>query len=463
MVLYYLIKLRTKNFPKKWTFLKPMVVFGKKAVFTKGRLPLPQRNDQFPHYRFFLKIVGINIELLLQAKPLFNIHQKLKIMNTRMLKMMTVLFLGLTAFSFATNHENDPKNDLTKNKKVKKQTIKVALLLDTSNSMDGLINQAKTQLWEIVNELSYAKYGIQKPDLEIALYEYGNDRLERADGFIKQVLPFSDDLDEISEKLFSLTTNGGKEYCGEVITTSLSQLKWGKNKNDLRLIFIAGNEPFTQGKIDYREAIADAKEQDVIINTIYCGNYQTGISGMWKDGAQLGGGDYMTIDQNKKVVHIVTPYDSEIIILNRKLNKTYIYFGSKGKYKFANQATQDTNAIEVSEEVVVKRAVSKSNRLYQNSSWDLVDKSDEEDIDYSKIERKKLPKELQNMSDAELKAHVAKQKKLRSEIKAKINQLNSKRNVFIAKKQKESMKKDELENVMINAIKKQAMKKNYSW
>ena len=34
--------------------------------------------------------------------------------------------------------------------------IKVALLLDTSNSMDGLIDQAKAQLWQIVNELSYA-------------------------------------------------------------------------------------------------------------------------------------------------------------------------------------------------------------------------------------------------------------------------------------------------------------------
>ena len=372
-----------------------------------------------------------------------------------MLKVITVLFLGLSAVSFATNPEND--------KKKKKQTIKVALLLDTSNSMDGLISQAKTQLWEIVNELSYAKYGIQKPDLEIALYEYGNDKLERSDGYIRQVLPFSDDLDEISEKLFSLTTNGGQEYCGEVITTSLGQLKWGKNNDDLRLIFIAGNEPFTQGKIDYREAVADAKEKDVIINTIYCGNYQTGISGKWKDGAELGGGDYMTNDQNKKVVHIITPYDSDIIILNKKLNKTYIYFGSKGRTYSIRQSVQDSNAEKEAAPVSVKRAVSKSSRFYDNSGWDLVDKSEKEEVDYSKIDRKKLPKELQNMSDSELKEHVAKQKKLRSEIKAKINELNRKRNAFIAKKKSESMKKDELESVMIQIIKKQAKKKNYSW
>ena len=81
-----------------------------------------------------------------------------------MLKVITVVFLGISVASFTTNSSASKK---------KKQTIKVALLLDTSNSMDGLISQAKAQLWEIVNELSYAKYGIQKPDLEIALYEYG--------------------------------------------------------------------------------------------------------------------------------------------------------------------------------------------------------------------------------------------------------------------------------------------------
>jgi len=31
-------------------------------------------------------------------------------------------------------------------------TVKIDLLLDTSNSMDGLINQAKAQLWDIVQQ-----------------------------------------------------------------------------------------------------------------------------------------------------------------------------------------------------------------------------------------------------------------------------------------------------------------------
>ena len=375
-------------------------------------------------------------------------------MKSKMFKAITCLFLGFTVVVTAANPEEKTKV---------RQTIKVALLLDTSNSMDGLINQAKTQLWEIINELSYAKYGIQEPDLEIALYEYGNDRLESSDGYIRQVLPFSNDLDDISEKLFSLVTNGGKEYCGQVINSSIKELDWGIDTNDLKLIFIAGNEPFTQGKINYKEVISDAKEKDIIVNTINCGDYQTGISGKWKDGAELGGGDYMTINQNKEIVHIVTPFDDAIIILNKQLNNTYIYHGNRGKQKFSNQSKQDSNALEINQSVVVKRAVSKSNRLYENASWDLVDKAKKSTIDYSEIDRKKLPVELQKKSDEELKKYVEEQDKIRSKIKVKINELNRKRKIFIAKKQNESMEKGALDNVIIQAIKKQAKAKNYSW
>lgn len=376
-------------------------------------------------------------------------------MKTMILKGTTIALALFMNIGFANNQKNisDPK----------KQTIKVALLLDTSNSMDGLINQAKAQLWEIVNELSYAKYGMRKPNLEIALYEYGNSSLSSKEGYISQVLQFSSDLDEISEKLFSLQTNGGNEFCGQVIQTSLDELDWGTHKNDLRLIFIAGNEPFTQGKVNYQDAITNAQEKDVVVNTIFCGDYRQGVSGMWKDGAITGGGDYLTINHNKKIVHIVTPFDAEIIILNKQLNKTYIYYGNNGRSKYKSQSVQDNNAATLDEVVVVKRAVSKSSRLYNNASWDLVDADKRKPIDYTKIEKKKLPKSLQNKSAKELQKYVSKQAKKRKEIQFKIKELDKKRRKYIAKKQQESTTKNELESVLIKAIKKQAARKNYSW
>ena len=379
-----------------------------------------------------------------------------------------LLVLAFSTISCNANNKKESKeNQLAINtpteKDVEKQFIKIALLLDTSNSMDGLIDQAKAQLWEIVNELSYAKCEHEEPELKIALYEYGNDRLEAADGYIRQVLNFSGDLDEISEKLFSLTTNGGSEHCGEVIQTSLNQLKWGKNKDDLKLIFIAGNEPFTQGKINYKDATTNAIEKDIIVNTIFCGNYNNGINGKWLDGAKLTGGDYLNIDQNREIIHIATPYDDVIIQLNNKLNKTYISYGTQGNSKMRLQSAQDSNAESLDDVVIVKRAVSKSSKMYKNKSWDLVDAEKEKDFKYSDLDKKTLPKELQNKSTEELKAYVKLQNDERIKIQKEIQELNKKRTPYITEKRKTSSSEETLDSAMIKAIKKQAEKKNYSW
>jgi len=391
--------------------------------------------------------------------------------------MKTVKITLITLFSLITFSCTAKKDDLrnetsvlalqtaetiTPTPKPDKTTIKVALLLDTSNSMDGLIDQAKSQLWKIINELSYAKCEHVSPKLEIALYEYGNDDLEKSDDYIRQVIGFSSDLDEISEKLFSLDTNGGSEFCGAVIKSSLKNLKWGKEKNDLNIIFIAGNEAFTQGTTSYENVIADAVEKDVVVNTIFCGDYKNGISGKWKNAAVLGKGEYLTINQNKKIVYIATPYDEIIIKLNKKLNDTYIYYGSNGRKKMTLQASQDDKAYEMNEEVVVARAVSKSSKNYFNSKWDLVDAEKEEDFDYKKIDKKKLSKDLQNKSTAELKAHVGKQAVKRKVIQKEIQKINKQRDAYLLKNKKENTD-DELESVMINAIKNQAKRKNYSW
>src|SRR5688500_11245681 len=205
------------------------------------------------------------------------------------------------------------------------QTIMIALLLDTSNSMDGLIDQAKSQLWKIVNEVAAAKTGDGKqPNIKIALYEYGNDGLSSDEGYIRQVSALTEDLDVISEKLFSLITNGGDEFCGEVIKASLNQLAWSASNADLKMVFIAGNEAFSQGSVSYELACAAAKEKGVVVNTIYCGDFNDGIMLNWKHSAELTGGAFMSIEQNSKTVYVSTPYDDQIGELNHKLNSTYV-------------------------------------------------------------------------------------------------------------------------------------------
>ncbi|MFP4847111.1 VWA domain-containing protein [Winogradskyella sp. PE311] len=345
--------------------------------------------------------------------------------------------------------------------KIEEPEIKVALLLDTSNSMDGLIDQAKAQLWQIVNELSYAKCDEQNPNLKIALYEYGNDNLNADEGYLRQVIQFSDDLDEISKSLFSLTTKGGNEYCGKVIKAALDQLNWGESNKDLKFIFIAGNEPYTQGNFSYKNASKLAHQNDITVNTIFCGDYNQGVSSYWKDGADLTHGNYMAINHNKATVHITSPYDDRILELNELLNKTYVAYGKVGRKKIELQAEQDSNARGYNKANAVSRTVSKSSRLYKNSTWDLVDAEKEEHFSYDKLEESELPKELKGKSKVEIKSYINKKRKEREKLQLAIVELNTKRRLYIDKKSIDSA--NGLENAMVKAIRKQAEKKNYKW
>lgn len=123
--------------------------------------------------------------------------------------------------------------------------------------MQGLIEQAKSRLWNIVNTLTTLKFRSKTPDIEIALYEYGSYHLYKGN-YIRQITPLTDDLDLISKELFSLSTGGSSEYCGTVINKAVNELEWGMSHADMKLIYIAGNEVFNQGPISYKTAIAEA-------------------------------------------------------------------------------------------------------------------------------------------------------------------------------------------------------------
>jgi hypothetical protein len=338
------------------------------------------------------------------------------------------------------------------------------LLLDTSNSMDGLIDQAKSQLWKIVNELALAKCSDgTKPNIRIALYEYGNDGLPSSEGYIRQVSGLTTDLDLISEKLFALTTNGGNEFCGHVIRTSLNQLEWSASKADLKMVFIAGNEPFTQGRVPYQTACALAKEKGVVVNTIFCGAFHEGIGTSWKSGADLTGGTYMSIEQDRRTVYITTPYDDRIAAANERLNNTYIYYGRQGSKRKEMQSAQDKNAESYGLSNKVDRAVSKSTHAYKNSTWDLVDATEENSRAVAEASEEELPQEMKGMSVEQRKAYVDGKSRERKEIQAEIQTLNRKRQEYIASHTAEGEEETMLDGVMIKAIKEQAKSKDLSW
>jgi hypothetical protein len=344
-------------------------------------------------------------------------------------------------------------------------TVQIAILLDTSNSMDGLIAQAKTQLWNIVNEFVRARQDGRPPYLQVSLFEYGNNWLSPSAGYVRMVLPLTDDLDRVSEELFALKTNGGEEYCGWVIGDAVNRLEWSRSREVYKAIFIAGNEPFTQGSIDFRASCRAAIEKGILVNTIFCGANTEGGQTGWKDGAILADGRYMSIDQNQKLVEISTPQDRLIAQLGVELNRTYLPYGKMGQAGLGRQSAQDANALAASTAVLVNRSVSKGNEFYCNDAWDLVDAIKTGKCKLEEVKTEDLPPDLQKLDSAGRKAKVTEAARQRAEIQAKILKLNQEREQYLAVERKKQVgaKEDTLDKAITKAIRDQATRQHFTF
>jgi len=343
----------------------------------------------------------------------------------------------------------------------KKAPIQLAILLDTSNSMDGLINQAKSRLWKIVNEFAAVKKNGKVPAMQVALYEYGNNGIPSAKGHVRLVVPLTGDLDRVSEELFSLETNGGREYCGTVIQEAADNLEWSTPADGYKAIFIAGNEPFTQGSVDYKTACRNGIKKGIIINTIHCGSYEDGANSGWKDGAETADGIYACIDKDRIDAYVEAPQDKEIESLGLSLNKTYLAYGKEGEKGKIRQEEQEKNAIGISRESFISRQVAKSSSHYINARWDIVDGVKKGSVSLESIKKEELPEEMRHMDMKEKREFIEQMAAEREEISKKIKVLNEARQKYIKEKSLHAQGGDSLDDAVVKAVRKQAADRGF--
>jgi len=312
----------------------------------------------------------------------------------------------------------------------KARDVDVAICLDVSGSMNGLIDSAKNKLWDIVNELAKIK---PAPNLRVALYSYGHDTYDANAGWVKKELDLTTDLDMLYKKLFALTTNGGTEYVTRVSRDAVRDLNWSQDKGALKLIFVCGNEPASQDPlVKLKEAADFAISKGVIINPIYCGNSDDADARDWREFAGLSGGRFASIDQNRSQVAIVTPVDKKLAELGVKLNTTYVAYGKQGDAKKDNQRLQTQNASGQSPSVAASRTLFQNSGLYRNSDWDLVDKlKADPKLDIAKIPDAELSAEMKKLKPGERVAYVKDMAAKRETLQKEITVLQTKRQEFI--------------------------------
>lgn len=338
-----------------------------------------------------------------------------------MIRIFFICFLFFSGLLIQKNEETDIP------------TIQIAILLDTSSSMNGLLYQTSYQVWDIINVITQLKIEGKQPNLEFALYEYGNDYIPEKDGFVRKIKGFNTDLDSISYEIFSLKTKGGYEYSGYAIMHAVNNLKWEKEENDIKLIYIAGNERFNQGVIPFDKAIEKAVEKNIMVNTIYCGNPERARKDYWTTASKIGNGYHFNIDQNERHKPKTSPFDKKIITLNHELNDTYFPYNKKLNQNKQLQVYIDSLALEISQQVLVNRIIAKASPYYDNYKWDL--------IDFYEKENKNLKEKINNIDfnfleikEAELKKYVNRLYLKRKKITTEILKLSKKRNKFFIEK-----------------------------
>jgi hypothetical protein len=298
--------------------------------------------------------------------------------------------------------------------------------------MGPVIETAKQKVWAIVNQVAKAK---PSPLLRIGLYGYGNgDRTYRK-------FDLSDDLDEVYKNLMAFKDEGwSQEYVGLVIHKATTGMNWSEGGDNLKVIYVVGNETARQGPLDFDYAVTAPRAigSGIMVNAVYCGDTDYAeATPTWKQIAQLADGRYMEIAASGGAVRITTPFDAELERLGATINRSYVAYGRRGSYGAANQMAQDANARAVGgAETAASRAISKSAAQYNNRTWDLVDASREPNFDWSQVKEEDLPAEMRPMTLAERKAYVSGKAAERAATQAKIRELAERRQSFVDEEMK---------------------------
>ncbi|MHC4413974.1 MAG: vWA domain-containing protein [Planctomycetota bacterium] len=332
--------------------------------------------------------------------------------------------------------------------------IDLAICLDTSGSMSGLIGAAKQKLWAVVNDLARAE---PVPRLRVALLTYGNNGHDPENGWVRIDSGLTDDLDRISERLFALTTNGGTEYVGRVLQYA-DQLDWHPTDDALKLIVVAGNESADQDReVPFGDMCRKLVARGIMINSIYCGPATDDIAPGWREVARLADGQFASIDQDHGTIVVQTPFDDELSDLSTAVNETYVPFGARGAIGAANQRAQDANAASLNSAAAAARAQTKGQALY-HCAWDLVDACRAGQVKLEEVGPEVLPENMKTMTADERAAYLDEMGRRRAEIQNRIKALSQKRDVFIQARMTEQALDDSqaLDNAIRRAVRERA-------
>lgn len=363
-------------------------------------------------------------------------------LHVKILTAVLTFIIGVAVATFWLTPRFEPVRVIKDAPPAPPARLEMVFVLDTTGSMGGLIEGAKQKIWGIVNEVMQDSHS----SVRIGLVAYR----DRGDTYLTQVLPLTEDLDQVYTTLMDYQADGGGDGPEDVRTAlaeGVHKVNWSTPAADLsQVIFLVGDAPPHDDYDDTVDALITARnavQKSIIVNTIQCG-FSGETTQVWRAIAAAGHGEYFSIASDGGVRAIVSPYDEELNQLARRLGATFVPYGfgygAEGATRRA-EAAATAKAVEERIDVAApmaakaERAMNKAlnEKAYIN---DLLQNIENGTIKLEKIDPGQLPADLQALSDADRQQEIEKRLAERREIRGQIMSLSKQREEFIKNEKK---------------------------
>ena len=340
-----------------------------------------------------------------------------------------------------------------------KAKVDVVFVLDTTGSMDGLIQTAKEKIWSIATTMASAQ---QAPEIRIGLVAYR----DHGDAYVTKVVDLSADLDSVYATLMDFQADGGgdgPESVNKALYDAVHSMSWSEQDQAYQAIFLVGDAPphMDYNEVRYPEIVATALDKGIVVNTIQCGDMPTTVE-PWAQIASLSHGEFFQVEQAGGAVAFNTPFDKEIAELSARLDDTRLYYGTEEEKEKMNGKVAATEKIHAGLTVAsrARRAEfnasvgGRANLLGEN---ELVAAVVDGTVALDELDADALPEALKPMAPAEQKAYVAELSEKRETLQRQIRALSEDRGDYLAKKVDEAGgMKGSLDQKLYDAVKEQA-------
>ena len=341
-----------------------------------------------------------------------------------------------------------------------KASVEVAFVLDTTGSMGGLIEGAKRKIWSIATAIVDTN---PDADIRMGLVAYR----DIGDDYVTRKVELTADIQDLYANLLELKARGGGDWpesVNEALDVAINKLQWTKGGDTMRIVFLVGDAP---PHMDYAQdtkypvTLSVAKQKDIIVNAVLAGT-AADTERVWRDIAQNGNGRFIPIPQDGgQIVVIETPYDQDIIILQREINGTVIPYGPRAMQKRTEDQTQQLSKVAAAAPAQASEMASYINKRSKATSeavtgGDLVADVSAGRSSVAAIKEEELPENLRAMKPEQRLDEVSKQMNRRTALNEKLGALVAQRDKYLAEQRaKTSARASSFDRVVEDTLKAQ--------